>query len=509
MTDEENTLQTENGEYTPQEGTGTVEMQGLGTAKDIVTNSSQQIFDNFVNRNFDKNQQEEIRNQIDTALRENNGNCVISWQGEDKKDNIEVTYLNGKITKFEMNNRTVCDDFSARQHIKYKQTDDYAQVVTQEKHKLNGQTTKLKCSVKAYDGREFKVKDSHSVSAHDLNFEDLQYTSSSQKNTHKVQSTDDGYDDRFTTTNKNVKLGAETGIDISGKSQTVHYTDDGREISRSGSDNSIYAGTKGIEVSHIHNSSTTTEDGTIYTESGAGISLKNGMATVTAGAEKTITDADGNIIYDHELGGFVGIGAGIAGGMHHKLQTADSISETDVAVHLQQGHVGGKLGYIRGDESNNIKVQMHADFDAYKRSLSAGYETQYTTNGKSKRQNFELNGKFQNRTVGLTVKNERTNEDGTSSSREIKGEIYAKGPSHTGISVKESHDKDVRNILKVDSQKAYNKINNISGGIIGYTEQIIHGVNGVKEGAESALQTAQNTFSQNPLNNIIKTSHTR
>ena len=58
MTDEENTLQTENGEYTPQEGTGTVEMQGLGTAKDIVTNSSQQIFDNFVNRNFDKNQQE-------------------------------------------------------------------------------------------------------------------------------------------------------------------------------------------------------------------------------------------------------------------------------------------------------------------------------------------------------------------------------------------------------------------------------------------------------------------
>lgn len=509
MTDEENTLQTENGEYTPQEGTGTVEMQGLGTAKDIVTNSSQQIFDNFVNRNFDKNQQEEIRNQIDTALRENNGNCVISWQGEDKKDNVEVTYLNGKITKFEMNNRTICDDFSARQHIKYKQTDDYAQVVTQEKHKLNGQTTKLKCSVKAYDGRDFKAKDSRSVSAHDLNFEDLQYTSSSQKNTHKVQSTDDGYDDRFTTTNKNVKLGAETGIDISGKSQTVHYTDDGREISRSGSDNSIYAGTKGIEVSHIHNSSTTTEDGTIYTESGAGISLKNGMATVTAGAEKTITDADGNIIYDHELGGFVGIGAGIAGGMHHKLQTPDAISETDVAVHLQQGHVGGELGYIRGNQNNNIKKRMHADFNAYKKCIAAGYEVQHTTDGKNSIRNLAFEAKYLNRSGSMTLKKERISEDGISSTHEIKGEIYAKGLSHTGISVKESHDKDVRNILKVDSQKAYNKINNISGGIIGYTEQIIQGINGVKDGAANTLQTAQNNISQNQLNNIIRTGNTR
>ena len=509
MTDEENTLQTENGEYTPQEGTGTVEVQGLGTAKDIVTNSSQQIFDNFVNRNFDKNQQEEIRNQIDTALRENNGNCVISWQGEDKKDNVEVTYLNGKITKFEMNNRTICDDFSARQHIKYKQTDDYAQVVTQEKHKLNGQTTKLKCSVKAYDGREFKAKDSRSVSAHDLNFEDLQYTSSSQKNTHKVQSTDDGYDDRFTTTNKNVKLGAETGIDISGKSQTVHYTDDGREISRSGSDNSIYAGTKGIEVSHIHNSSTTTEDGTIYTESGAGISLKNGMATVTAGAEKTITDADGNIIYDHELGGFVGIGAGIAGGMHHKLQTPDAISETDVTLHLQQGHVGGELGYIRGDQNNNIKKRMHADFDAYKKCIAAGYEVQHTTDGKNSIRNLAFEAKYLNRSGSMTLKKEQISEDGISSTHEIKGEIYAQSLSRIGVSVEESHDKDVRNILKADTRKAYDKINKISGGIVGYTEQIIQGINGVKDGAANTLQTAQNNISQNPLSNIIRTGNTR
>lgn len=499
----------ENTEYTLQNGTDVVAAQGYRTAKDIVTNSSQQIFDNFIKRNFDEKQQEEIREQIDTALQESGGNCTITWQGEDKKDKVEVTYVDDKMTKFEMNNRTVGDDFNARQHIEYKQTDNYARVVTKEKHKFDGKTTKLKCSVKAYDGRDFKAKDSRSVSSQNLDIGGLQYTSSSQKNTRKLQSTDNGYDDRYTTTDKSVKLGAETGVNVSGHSQTTHYNEAGGEINQTGSDNSLYAGTRGIEISHLHNSRTTTENGTVYSESGVELSFKNGMATVTAGAEKTITDTSGNVIYDRELGGFVGIGAGVAGGMHHKLQTPDAISETDVTLHLQQGHVGGELGYVRGDQNNNIKKRMHADFNAYKKCIAAGYEVQHTTDGKNSIRNLAFEAKYLNRSGSMTLKKEQISEDGISSTHEIKGEIYAQSLSRIGVSVEESHDKDVRNILKADTRKAYDKINKISGGIVGYTEQIIQGINGVKDGAANTLQTAQNNISQNPLNNIIRTGNTR
>ncbi|MBQ8481106.1 MAG: hypothetical protein IJ532_01065 [Alphaproteobacteria bacterium] len=478
------------------------------TAKDIVTDSSQQMFDNFVSKNFDEEQQREIYGQIDTAIQENNGNCTITWQGEDKKDKVEVTYVNGRMTKFEMNNRTVTEDFNASQHIEYKEKKHSVKVVSKEKHNLDGSTNKWKCSVKANDDNSFRAKNSRTVSHSETSL--TQHSSSAVKESRKVKSENNGYSDKYTTTSANLKIGEENKFSVKGHSETLHYNENGEEIKRTGSDNLLSVGSDGVQVFHANSSQHTIADGsTITSQKGIGVTLNEGMVTVSGGTQNTITDEYGNTLYNSERIASVGVGNGIAGSYHRKKETPQETIETTFSADVHTGHIKTVADVYHRNDDYELRKRLSADFNAYKRCIDVQHKVQRSSDGQYSEQNTALNATVNSKSGTITYKKENVYPDGSSSSSEVKGSVYVQGLSHTGVSITQTSNGETHNLMKLDTQKAYNVLDGMSNGVLSSVEQVISNIENVKNSVSNTVQTAQNTINQNPVNRFMQSSYDR
>ncbi|MBP5352516.1 MAG: hypothetical protein J6Y91_01965 [Alphaproteobacteria bacterium] len=151
------------------------------TAKEMVSGSSQQMFDHFINRNFSEEQKQELAQQLAAANVENNGNFTVSWRGSDdqKDDYVEATFRDGKLQKFEMHNQDKFEELQAEQHIKYKEKKHTVSVKSTEVIEDESGKTKYKTTIKAADDNAFKAQtqNSHSQSETVLNVKEQNHHS--------------------------------------------------------------------------------------------------------------------------------------------------------------------------------------------------------------------------------------------------------------------------------------------------------------------------------------------
>ena len=276
-----------------------------GTAKDLVTNSSQQMFDNFVNKNYTPEQKEEIYRQIEDARNATNGNFKAAWQGkdDDEFDKVEVTYRNGKMTNFEMHNRDTDETAQIDRHIEYGEKKHSARVSQKETIDRDGTKSTTKTSVKAHDDNSFKAKDmtSYSESHTNTSINEPSHHSSKTKATHTVRGDDDGglmLKDKQS--QRTVDVGERTELNAKGNTHRIEYDADGNVTKTKDTQTSLQLGsTNQFTSERTTNTTKYNEDGDVVkaktAQTNISIGEKNQYASATHAERKTV-DEDGNVV---------------------------------------------------------------------------------------------------------------------------------------------------------------------------------------------------------------------
>ncbi|MBR1756775.1 MAG: hypothetical protein IJ738_05695 [Alphaproteobacteria bacterium] len=368
------------------------------TAKDLVTESSQQMFDNFMNRNYTPDQRQEIQAQIDEALAANNGTCTIEWQGEDKGDKAEITYKDGKMTRFELHNHTDGGmrgdeyvEMDADNSIKYKEKDSKVSVKTKDKIRTDGHTATTKIKIKAHDDSRFNAKQSTSFGGHNHDVSALQSTDTQMKSSYHIRADGDGYSTQNTITLTELNIGKKTKLTLDGQSETTHYDNDGNVTRTTANNNHLSVAPSGVSAQHLDSRQTYNEDGTSdYHENRAGVALNRAGVTLNGGFTNAGYDENGDMSYNTSVDATAGLGA---------------------------GRVAGGVSYRHQDDKTDLKMQIHADFDAYQQCASATteYYRQITDENGTYRQSFEAHGNFgsSGMSAGVQTEGQTADSDGT------------------------------------------------------------------------------------------------
>ena len=296
-------------ENTPVEvatGEQTLPTAEQGTAKDLVTNSSQQMFDNFVNKNYTPEQKEEIYKQIEDARNATNGNFKATWQGKDgdEFDKVEITYKNGQMTNFEMHNRDNDDASPVDRHIVYDEKKHSAKVTKEEvRVDQDGTKTKSKSTIKASDDNSFKVKETSSQSEAQttIDLENPSHHSSKAKTTHTVKGEEDGsLAIKDKQSQRTVDIGERTELTATGNTNRTEYDANGNVTKTKTTQTTLQLGsTNQFTTERTANTTKYDDDGNVVktknTQTNVAVGENNGYASTTH-AERTIIDEEGNAI---------------------------------------------------------------------------------------------------------------------------------------------------------------------------------------------------------------------
>lgn len=276
-----------------------------GTARDMVTNSSQGMFDHFMNSNYTPEQQAEIYKQIEDARAASNGNFTASWQGSDSDqfDKVEITYRNGQMTNFEMHNRDEDEISVMDRHIEYDERRHSARVKTKDVTKADGTTTTTRTYIKAHDDNRFKTKETHSQqsSQTDLTLTSPSYTSDRTRTSHSTQGDSDGsLAIKDKTSQLSVAVGTHNDLSATGNTHRVEYDADGNVTRTKDTQTSLQLGsTNQFTTSRTTNRTQYDDDGNVVKTKNIQTNLSLGednQYASTTHTERHTTDEDGNVI---------------------------------------------------------------------------------------------------------------------------------------------------------------------------------------------------------------------
>lgn len=326
------------------------------TAKEFVASYARQMFDSFMDKNFDSEQQKEINAQITQALQANNGTCTIRWQGADKRDNADITYQNGKLTRFTMHNYTETVAGIAtesRNKINYKEKDKVVLVKIKNENKQGSDRSAQKIKITARDNK-FDAKTTNKQST--AGQIGLSLNAKMQKDSQRIKSERAGSSkEKITRTTVDAYVGLQTSLEIVGDSQTNHYDKDGNLYRKSTNYNKLEVGGLGGKLEH-RDSNTTFYADQDNTHRSHNIEVGAGLAGVgiKAGTTNRSTDKDGNIKSSTTLG---------------------------VEAQTGFGHIAGGFDYEHQKDGNELKAQMKLDFNSAQRRMeaTAAYLSKYGT----------------------------------------------------------------------------------------------------------------------------------